>query len=315
MRNRMWREHKLLILAVCGIIVAVFSSVIISSSRETKRVRQIQVSNAEEIDHVFRSGQPWVVLCTDPDKELPKVFDKAAKRLLKHVNVGVMDCTQKLPSGKSVLQRFGLKTNISPTVFTVANGGKPQQVFLNYLQKSKALVKHVVEKTKKKMTQVNTSAHLDKCLSKAYCVLILRGKKFETYEKNWMQTLMTQHRKIAFSFMDATRYDLVLTGATIPPLEKKGQHRLVVFKKKNDKIFMKSYWSHFDLLPLQQFLASELFGFESLKTRPSIIDKKKKKEKKEAPVPAPSPEPVEEDQGTILPHEEEEEEEVVLLDD
>jgi hypothetical protein len=129
MKNRMWRDHWYVIVAVVTIVVAVFSASVFQFSTSKDHIYRIDVTNEPLLARVFQSGEPWVVLCSKPDDIMPDVFSKASKRLADKSFAGVIDCTQQLPaSGKTVLARFGIKKSISPTVFTVANGEKPKQV-------------------------------------------------------------------------------------------------------------------------------------------------------------------------------------------
>lgn len=128
-QHSMWREHKYALIAVGVIVVAFFGGAVLQFSTSKEHVYRIEVTNQALLERVFRSGEPWVVLCSKPDDIMPDVFGKVSKRLVDKSFVGVLDCTQRLPSsGKTVLSRYGIKSSVSPTVFTVANGEKPKQV-------------------------------------------------------------------------------------------------------------------------------------------------------------------------------------------
>ncbi|OWZ21325.1 hypothetical protein PHMEG_0004132 [Phytophthora megakarya] len=233
LRNRMWRDHWYVLVAVGAIVVALFGSAFLQFSTSQTHMFRLEVSDSAMMERVFRSGEPWVVLCSGPDDVLPEVFDKVTPRLAGKSFVGVLDCKQKLPSGKSVLKRYGIKSSITPTVFTVANGEKPKQVFLNYLQSSQALAKHVKARTKKTMQQVQNSAQLEaRCLSRATCVLFLRGQRFQPYEKQWIDQLMLKHRTLTFAWFDSTRLKLSLEN--LLPVARSGEHRMVLFRRQRD---------------------------------------------------------------------------------
>jgi hypothetical protein len=234
LRNRMWRDHWYVLVAVGAIVVALFGSAFLQFSTSADHVYRLEVTDNVLMERVFRSGEPWVVLCSGPDDVLPEVFDKVSPRLAGKSFVGVLDCRQQLPtSGKSVLKRYGLKSSISPTVFTVANGEKPKQVFLNHLQSAKALAKHVRARTKKTMQQVQNSAQLEaRCLSRPSCVLLLRGQRFQPGEKRWLDKLMHKHRTLSFAWIDATSLKLSLENML--PEVRRGDHRLVLFRRQRD---------------------------------------------------------------------------------
>ncbi|ETN23095.1 hypothetical protein PPTG_02781 [Phytophthora nicotianae INRA-310] len=234
LRNRMWRDHWYVLVSVVVVMVALFSSAFLQFSTSQDHVYRLEVTDSKLMERVFRSGEPWVVLCSGPDDVLPEVFDKVSPRLAGKSFVGVLDCKQKLPaSGKSVLKRYGIKSSISPTIFTVANGEKPKQVFLNYLQSPAALAKHVTARTKKAMQQVQNSAQLEaRCLSRPSCVLFLRGQRFQPYEKQWIDELMHKHRTLSFAWIDATSLKLSLENML--PDAQRGEHRMVLFRRQRD---------------------------------------------------------------------------------
>ncbi|CAH0491317.1 unnamed protein product [Peronospora farinosa] len=238
-----------------------------------------------DLDRVFHSGEPWVVLCSGPDDVLPEVFDQVSPRLAGKSFVGVLDCKQKLQGlGKSVLKRYGIKRSISPTVFTVANGEKPKQVFLNHLQSPAALAKHVKARTKKIMQQVQNSAQLEsRCLSRSSCVLFLRGQKLQPYEKQWIGKLMHKHRTLSFAWIDSTSLKLSLENM-LPDVQR-GEHRMVLFRRQRDSdtrktvLAAKAYrGGAFDAVSLGTFLDNYAQGdpLKPLTKSPKVLHRKKK---------------------------------------
>ncbi|GMF09222.1 unnamed protein product [Phytophthora lilii] len=280
----MWRDHWHVLAAVGAIVVALFGSAFLQFSTSQNHVYRLEVTDAAMMERVFRSGEPWVVLCSGPDDVLPEVFDEVSPRLAGKRFVGVLDCKQKLASGKSVLKRYGIRSSISPTVFTVANGEKPKQVFLNHLQSAKALAKHVKARTKKVMQQVQNSAQLEaRCLSRSSCVLFLRGQRFQPYEKQWIEKLMHKHRTLSFAWIDSTSLKLSLENML--PDVSRGEHRMVLFRRQRDRetnkkvLAAKAYRGDaFNAVSVGTFLDQYVHA-ESLKPlakSPKVLHRKKK---------------------------------------
>ncbi|EGZ23644.1 hypothetical protein PHYSODRAFT_255011 [Phytophthora sojae] len=285
LRNRMWRDHWYVLVSVGVIVVALFGSAFLQFSTSQDHVYRLEVSDSAMMERVFRSGEPWVVLCSGPDDVLPEVFDKVSPRLAGKSFVGVLDCKQKLPtSGKSVLKRYGIRTSISPTVFTVANGENPKQVFLNHLQSATALAKHVKARTKKTMQQVQNSAQLEaRCLSRSGCVLFLRGQRFQPYEKQWIDKLMHKHRTLSFAWIDSTRLKLSLEN--LLPDAERGQHRMVLFRRQRDPdtrkkvLAAKAYRDNvLDAVSVATFLDDNAHAdsLKPLAKSPKVLHRKKK---------------------------------------
>ncbi|DBA02415.1 TPA: hypothetical protein N0F65_007234 [Lagenidium giganteum] len=290
LQHRMWREHSYVLVAVGVIIVALFGSAFLQFSTSKEHVYRLEVTDTAMMERVFRSGEPWVVLCSRPDDVVSDVFGKVSKRLVDKSSVGVLDCTQTLPgSGKTVLDRFGIKPSISPTVFTVANGERPKQVFLNHLQSSKALARQVVEQTKKTAKELLTTQQLEShCLNKNSCVLFLRGNKWSTYEKRWLDQLLQSHRLTPFVWADATIFKLSTEKALELPGYKRGEHRLVLFKRtktgngkdKGELTALAFRGPVFDQIPVAQFLDMHAGNSEEVLSpvakSPTLVRRKKK---------------------------------------
>ncbi|KAE9048504.1 hypothetical protein PR003_g185 [Phytophthora rubi] len=285
LRNRMWRDHWYVLMSVGVIVLALFGSAFLQFSTSQDHVYRLEVSDSVMMDRVFRSGEPWVVLCSGPDDVLPEVFDKVSPRLAGKSFVGVLDCKQKLPtSGKSALKRYGIRSSISPTVFTVANGEKPKQVFLNHLQSASALAKHVKARTKKIMQQVQNSAQLEaRCLSRSSCVLFLRGQRFQPFEKQLIDKIMHKHRTQAFAWIDSTHLKLSLEN--LLPDAQRGEHRMVLFRRQRDPhthkkvLAAKAYRGDlFDAVSVGRFLDDNTNGdaLTPLTKSPKVLRRKKK---------------------------------------
>ncbi|KDO30076.1 hypothetical protein SPRG_05267 [Saprolegnia parasitica CBS 223.65] len=286
MEHRMWRDHWLALSVVGSIIVALFAGFFIQFSFSEARLHQIRLDDAPLVERVFKSGEPWVVLCANADTVLPEVFDKASERLLGKMHVGVLDCDDLLPSGKSVFSKFSIRRDISPTVFTVANGEKPKQLFLNYLQKPRALAAQALAQTAKQLHEIQTTAQLDdRCLSKtAPCILVYRAAD-----------LMHAHRGAKFVWADAGI--LKLSVESLWPSSTKRDHRIMLFQKSKDEggvitLHATPHTSYFEQLAVDQFVASHVAApvASATKTLSKPVTLKRRTTKK-AKAPSPSTEP------------------------
>ncbi|RHY67618.1 hypothetical protein DYB38_007162 [Aphanomyces astaci] len=267
LKNRMWREHWQVIAGSLVIIVALFGWFFLQAATSTRSVHFIQLSEPADVHRVFQSGEPWLVLCSRPDAILPEVFEKATKRLEGKIHVGVVDCHDKLPSGKSVFKKFLLRDDIVPTIFTIANGGKPKQVIPLHSSRPPpscpALAAQTLVQVQKSLHEVQSTKQLDdKCLkASTACVLIHRAgkQKFDEYQKQWLQALMHEHRLVKFVWMDASILKLSVDSLFKKPITDSSHHRLVLFKKATNRgassqWTAKAYTSYFDQLPVQAFL-------------------------------------------------------------
>eukprot|EP00730_Choanoeca_flexa_P007231 TRINITY_DN12298_c7_g1_i5.p1 TRINITY_DN12298_c7_g1~~TRINITY_DN12298_c7_g1_i5.p1 ORF type:complete len:214 (+),score=41.44 TRINITY_DN12298_c7_g1_i5:415-1056(+) len=129
------------LVAIAGVYVAFFANHIVF----------IDGSSPDQLKQVFLSGEAWVVGCAEGnDAQAPKALKDASSLLHNnYINVGVINCSAPLPSGKTVLKRFNLqRIKANPTIMVVANGKKPIQIMPSYLKTSKLLTSFAISKTK-----------------------------------------------------------------------------------------------------------------------------------------------------------------------
>ena len=97
---------QLLVLGVVGALVIVGAGGLYMYTA-SQSVR-LSVNDEAAMKSVFMSGQPWLVECTTGGPS--DVLYKAESKLKGKVQTAVLDCGAKLKSGKTVIQRFKLKT-------------------------------------------------------------------------------------------------------------------------------------------------------------------------------------------------------------
>lgn len=81
---------------------------------------RLSVDDAAALKDVFLSGQPWLVECTAGSPS--DVMYKAETRHAAPIKTALLDCGKKLPSGKTTIERFKLKTpGKGPFIIAVSN--------------------------------------------------------------------------------------------------------------------------------------------------------------------------------------------------
>ena len=71
LRNRMWHEHRHWLLALVAVVGALFGTAFMRFSTSQDHIYRLEVADTAFMDRVFRSGEPWVVLCSGPNDVLP----------------------------------------------------------------------------------------------------------------------------------------------------------------------------------------------------------------------------------------------------
>ena len=169
------------------------------SARAKPSVELLSAADGAALKAVFFSGAPWLVQCgtrtdlaaaaSDPSLGLHEVVERALLSLPTECRVGLLDCRQKLPSGKTVLERFKLDGAVAPTLIVAANALPPAQVTAEQLakhgglggvlfptvrQQAVALAALVGAKIEPKATVLTRTEHLQShCLKRRHCALVL----------------------------------------------------------------------------------------------------------------------------------------------
>ena len=219
-------------------------------------VELLSISNATQLKTVFFSGDPWLVQCgaaadlaaaaSDPKLAVHEVVELALPKLGASVaRVGLLDCTKRLPSGKSTIDRFRLDAKLLPTLLLSANGQAPVQLqpemlakygglsdalFPTPRQQAAALVNLVKARSEKRALTFTKSEQLHThCFKKRHCVLVLAPKELGGEASRTLQKLMHEHRAVTFGTINLARYEFSLAKHLPQPTDPKAA-QLVAFR-------------------------------------------------------------------------------------
>jgi hypothetical protein len=188
-------------------------------------------------------GRNYVVLChTLPaegsgKKALPisSVFQDSMDELHSNNNMiaqfSLMDCTHKLPSGKTIQEKFKLDLKKRPTIFISGKVGPPKQIPEKHLKTGHMLTKVLKGMLEPHAAKIETTKDLkSKCLNKSICALLLKGGTPPQALKDAFKNLLSTYEDVQFASVDSQT--LLLTGLEeYLPEYQPGHHRFVVFKK------------------------------------------------------------------------------------
>lgn len=169
-------------------------------------------------------------------------FEAAARKLSRSadgLSFGVLDCSAKLPKGRTTIQRFGLNKKIEPIIFVKSpQSRKPRQVraFLRsltpvapglterlllllvvqllprYMSSADVLAQELVSVVTPQAVQVRDSKGLQEhCTSQDLCMLVLKGKSFAAKEEKVLASLMKRYGTAAkFAVIDSILHETSL---------------------------------------------------------------------------------------------------------
>jgi len=204
----------------------------------------IDASNEAQLRSVFFSGEVWAVACADKAGGPPDSWESVAARLKESTDTlkfGVLDCTAKLPSGRTILQRWKLNGRDVPTIF-VANGVQVSQVSASAARSSEYdLVREIrLAAIRRPVTLVSTLSFQEKCLAKPRCLLVLQGGvELEPSFAKTLDALMGVYANkpdypVSFAMLDASDWKLDFEGFEAGDAAKlrnyePGSHRVLYF--------------------------------------------------------------------------------------
>ena len=131
------------------------------------------------------------------------------------MNFAVLNCSQVLPSGKRISERFRINLNEKPTVFTTVPWGKPKQIGPKNLKDLRNFRESVEKLTTARAARVSTNRDFAReCSSAAMneretCVVMIRGGKFTTnMVKDIEENLVKQFPKMNVVILNGAKYRL-----------------------------------------------------------------------------------------------------------
>lgn len=156
---------------------------------------RLSTDDAATLKGVFLSGQPWLVECTAGSPS--DVMYKAEAKLKAPLRPALLDCDRKLPSGKTTVERFGLKPpHQGPFILAIANLEKPVVAPRNVVEDPTTLAKWAQAATKPRVLAMSSSSQLEtSCLKKRWCVLVLAaGSRLGDVERKALSTMSQSER-------------------------------------------------------------------------------------------------------------------------
>eukprot|EP01041_Mallomonas_annulata_P011657 gene11657-24415_t len=168
---------------ITGGLVAVILAYIIWNSSKVAMKNLVNVDN-DALSTVLLGKTPYVFFCQRGGKleGIPTVLSELHGVLGSKVGFAIVNCSQILPSGKSMFERFKLKKEWRPTVFVTSPWSKPMQVLPTSFKDLATLRKSVETVITPKAPDVDNDKQLTKHCSKnsdsETCIVIMRGKRY-----------------------------------------------------------------------------------------------------------------------------------------
>lgn len=188
--------------------------------------KYVKASNTAFLKDILLGGDPWLVYCAYPNtpaEKLHPLLEKSISDLQPFVSLAQLDCSAKMESGRSVLERFKL---LNSTIgFVVANKTPPQPIPQYSMQSTEKLLKFVETTIKPKVKFIDRPGAFDKlCTGRSPCMVV--GHR-EMLDSKWIDTTlydsMTLHRQVTVALVNTRKFKMQLEDSLISTLPKDKQ--------------------------------------------------------------------------------------------
>eukprot|EP01038_Epipyxis_sp_PR26KG_P009271 gene9271-12488_t len=223
-------RHFSSILKFAGIaLVAIFALLLYLRSGSV--IQNLNNADPEVLKDAISGELPYLFFCdrstgtTPSANSIPSIFSELNAIKGSKMGFATVNCSQVLPSGKNLWDRFKLKREWRPTIFGTGPWTKPIQASPTYLKDLASLKKFVETVMVPKSTEVRSDKELWKfCgLTKANpknyddailngtpptCIVLLKGTRYNKVQSELEQKLVTKYPKVKFASLEAAKYRL-----------------------------------------------------------------------------------------------------------
>mmetsp|Transcript_21954 Transcript_21954/g.36766 ORF Transcript_21954/g.36766 Transcript_21954/m.36766 type:complete len:433 (-) Transcript_21954:239-1537(-) len=189
--------------------------------RATRSVIQNLVNSDVEVlkDAIF-GDLPYLFYCARGGKSevIPPQFNEVNSLKGSSIGMAMVNCSQVLPSGKNLWERFKLKKEWRPTIFATAPWLKaPLQVNPKHLKDGTTLAKFVDNNMAPKPTEVSADSYLqkfcgfdkntttDKRTIGETCIVILRGTRYAKVHADLERRLVVAYPRVRMAALEAKK--------------------------------------------------------------------------------------------------------------
>jgi hypothetical protein len=147
------------------------------------------------------------------------VYLELHKQLSSQMTFALLNCSQVLPSGKTIWDRFHLKKDMRPTLFVTSPWSRSKQIPPSNLKDLATLKKYVMNAVSARAAEVSTMKEFSKRCSSAAasdsdtCITILKGTKYTSAHLTIEENLVKQYPKVKVVSIDAVKNRLSFEDA------------------------------------------------------------------------------------------------------
>ena len=204
------------IISRCIITTVVIVIIYVIYSSMTSQIKNLQNVDVETLKSLFLGEDPAVYYCHRGGKSefIPSVFTDLHKAMGSQVNFALLNCSQTLPSGKTIWDRFKVKKEWRPSVFVTSPWGLPKQIAPSNMKDLKIFKKTVQDALAARLVEVTSDKTFSRDCSSAAspdnstCIVVLKGAKFSSSHTAIIENIVKQFPKLKKVEIDSKSHRL-----------------------------------------------------------------------------------------------------------
>lgn len=215
-------EKNQMIFNVVAVLIAVLFSLVIYQ-QSSSSIQNLSDASDDALKGVFTGSKPYIFYCargTGKDEKVAPIFAELNKVKGNKYGWAMVNCNHKLPSGKTVMDRFSLNRKTKPIIFMTAPwfGGRAKQATGASLKDTKTLSKFVDSSLAPRAQEVTSDrdlakycgwgkssiTHDDKSIGTS-CVVFVKGKRHAKAHADIEERLIREHPRQRYISLDANK--------------------------------------------------------------------------------------------------------------
>lgn len=209
---------------ILGFFIAIIALLLGYSATKmnSSSIQNLLSANSDTIKNALAGNDPYLFYCAktsrnvkDEDR-IPTIFTDLHQARSSKINFATINCSQVLPSGKTIIERFKLKQDIKPTIFGVAPWAKSKQASYESLKDVESMKKFIDISFSPKATLVTSDKDLwkfcgfSKNSTRARpiddtCIVLLKGSRYSKTHIDMESRLVKENPRLNFALVDATK--------------------------------------------------------------------------------------------------------------
>ncbi|KAJ1397096.1 hypothetical protein B484DRAFT_407120 [Ochromonadaceae sp. CCMP2298] len=215
---------------VLGVLAAALLALTVWKSSQSV-IQNLVNADAEVLKGAIFGDTPYMFYCARGGKNeiIPAQFSEVNALRGSNVGFAMVNCSQMLPSGKNLWERFKLKKEWRPTLFAAAPWLRaPLQVNPTHMKDGKTLAKFVDTSMAPKPTEISSDKELRRyCgFDKANvtdvrsitdtCLILLRGSRYSKIHSDLERKLVQAYPRVRMAAISASKRRLSLEEEMLP---------------------------------------------------------------------------------------------------